>query len=186
MILLLDNFDSFTFILKDYLLQLGKECLVVRNDTKPIDLKKHEFEGMLISPGPQKPSDANNLMVFIDHFSTKIPILGVCLGHQAIVEYFGGTLKKMIRPEHGQLSLITHDEKGVFKNCNNPLAIARYHSWCADSLPIILKETARTEEGICMAIKHQTLPITGVQFHPESILTNLGLRIIQNWLLEVD
>lgn len=186
MILLLDNFDSFTFILKDYLLQLGKECLVIRNDENPTDYRHKDFEALLVSPGPQKPADANNLMAFISHFVSHTPILGVCLGHQAIVEYFGGTLKKMSRPEHGQLFYLTHNSDGIFQNCDSPIAVARYHSWCVDQLPEELLETAQTKEGVNMAIKHTSLPITGIQFHPESILTKHGLIMLQNWLQEVN
>ena len=184
-VLFVDNFDSFTYNLVD---EFGKRLcptLVYRADTPPDELKKiaDDFVPnlLVISPGPGTPDKAGVSLDAIDYFHEKIPILGVCLGHQCIVQYFGGKITHAPAVMHGKPSKITHKEKGVFDGLDNPLQGGRYHSLCAVELPDCLEETA-SFEGINMGAQHKTLPIHGVQFHPESILTPAGARIIENIL----
>ena len=184
-VLFIDNFDSFTYNLVD---EFGKrDCItkVYRADTKLDELKKvvKEFKPALlvISPGPGTPDSAGVTLSAIDYFKDILPIFGVCLGHQAIVQYFGGKVSHAPEVMHGKSSKITHTNKSVFAGLENPLHAGRYHSLCATELPNCLEQTAEFE-GIVMGIEHKTLPIYGVQFHPESILTPTGGRIIENVL----
>lgn len=183
-ILLVDNYDSFTYNLYDYFLQLGTSCTVVRNDEWSFGkYKNFPCDGIVFSPGPKKPKDAGFLMDLIHHFHDKKPILGVCLGHQGIGEYFGAHLAKANLPVHGKTSAIKHDSTGLFKGIPSPTSIMRYHSLILKSLQDTpLRTTASTEEGKIMAFEHESLPIHGLQFHPESILSEHGLLMLKNWV----
>jgi anthranilate synthase component 2 len=182
MILLIDNFDSFTFNLVDYFNQLGCEVHVVRNNVPLEEIKKHTYHALVLGPGPETPARAGILMEAIDYYHDKLPILGVCLGHQALGEYFGARLVKGLRPMHGKISTIHTRGQLLFHKIPTPLKVVRYNSLVITDLPGVLKETAKTDEGENMAFRHVRLPIAGVQFHPEAALTEYGLRILQNWL----
>lgn len=180
-ILLIDNFDSFTFNLVDYFKLIGCEVDVYRNNASIEELEKLNPDLLVISPGPSIPKNAGNLMDIITHFQDKLPIFGVCLGLEALVEHFGGTLK-FVPPVHGKASEIQHDGKGIFNNINQNFKAGRYHSLVADSLPDCLEISANSE-GLVMAIRHKELPISAVQFHPESVLSmreNCGFNLIEN------
>ena len=186
-VLFIDNFDSFTYNLVD---EFGKrDCptKVYRADTSLEELKQvaGEFEPdlLLLSPGPGTPDKAGVTLEALGHFKDKLPIFGVCLGHQSIVQYFGGRISHAPSVMHGKSSKITHTGKGVFAGLENPLHAGRYHSLCAMTLPDCLEETA-SYEGIVMGVEHRELPIYGVQFHPESILTPTGGKIIENVIRE--
>ena len=184
-VLFIDNFDSFTYNLVDDFCKRNCQAKVYRADTSLDELKKvaDEFRpGLLvISPGPGTPDGAGVTLSAIEYFKDRLPIFGVCLGHQAIVQHFGGKIGHAPEPMHGKPSRITHNEKGVFAGIENPMQAGRYHSLCALSLPDCLEQTAEFE-GIVMGIKHKTLTVFGVQFHPESILTPAGGKIIENVL----
>ncbi|MCX6198726.1 MAG: aminodeoxychorismate/anthranilate synthase component II [Bacteroidetes bacterium] len=188
MVLLLDNYDSFTYNLRDYILQCGKECHVIRNDEMSLDeIEKLNFSSAIISPGPKTPSEAGITMKFIESFHQTKPILGICLGHQAIGEFFGAKLVKAIRPMHGKTSNITHNRNYFFKNLPDEFDVMRYHSLILKELEKTeLQITATTKDGDAMAITHPTLKIVGMQFHPESILTPHGLQLMKNWFREID
>jgi anthranilate synthase/phosphoribosyltransferase len=181
-VLVLDNFDSFTYNLVDYFRQLGCTVQVYRN-TVPLEaLDQAEFDLLVLSPGPSVPRNAGNLMQVIERFYRTKPILGVCLGHQALIEFFGGTLAN-IAPVHGKSVPIRHDARGVFTGLEQDIDIARYHSWAADLVPSDLEVTARSADGVVMGIRHKRLPIEGIQFHPESVLSlknNAGMRLLRN------
>ena len=181
-ILLLDNFDSFTHILADYFLQLGANLSIIRNDVPLEDLIGENFEAIILSPGSGKPADAGVMMPLIDFFHNKIPILGICLGHQAIGEYFGAKLDRATRPMHGKLSVIDIHPDTIFDGISNPLEVVRYHSLILKNIPLRLSAIASTAEGEIMAIRHSELPIYGIQFHPEAALTQQGLQLLSNWL----
>jgi anthranilate synthase/aminodeoxychorismate synthase-like glutamine amidotransferase len=184
-VLFIDNFDSFTYNLVDEFAK--RKCLtrVYRADTPLEDLKKAaaEFNSQLLvlSPGPGNPDTAGVTLAAIDAFKDKLPIFGVCLGHQALVQYFGGAISHAPRVMHGKPSRITHHGTGLFEGLENPLQVGRYHSLCAMRMPECMEVTAEFD-GIVMGANHKTLPIYGVQFHPESILTPTGGRIIENML----
>lgn len=184
-VLFIDNFDSFTYNLVDDFAKRQCETKVYRADTKIEDLEKvaDEFDPdlLVISPGPGNPSTAGVSLEAIDRFKDRLPIFGVCLGHQVIVQYFGGTIGHAPEPMHGKPSRISHTEKGLFRGIENPLQAGRYHSLMAQELPHCLETTGEFEK-IVMAVQHRELPIYGVQFHPESILTPAGGKIIQNVL----
>jgi anthranilate synthase/aminodeoxychorismate synthase-like glutamine amidotransferase len=184
-VLFIDNFDSFTYNLVDDFCKRNCEARVYRADTPIEDLKQvaEEFEPdlLVISPGPGTPATAGVSLAAIGYFKDKLPIFGVCLGHQAIVEYFGGSVGHAPEPVHGKPSRVTHNGKDVFAGVENPLQAGRYHSLCALKLPKCLEQTAEFE-GINMGVRHRKLPIFGVQFHPESILTPAGGKIIENIL----
>ncbi len=184
MILLLDNYDSFTYILYDYLIQLGAECKVCRNDRVTLSaIDKWKPIGIVISPGPGTPEKAGISMECIDRFHQKIPILGICLGHQALGLYFGAWLVKASQPVHGKTSMITHNRKGLFEGLPNPFEVMRYHSLVLVQVEeTTLEVAARGPEGEIMAIAHPQLPLAGLQFHPESILTQQGKQILSNWI----
>ncbi|MBN2315043.1 MAG: aminodeoxychorismate/anthranilate synthase component II [Sedimentisphaerales bacterium] len=185
-VLFIDNFDSFTYNLVDDFCKRDCQAKVYRADTELEELKRvaEEFEPdlLLISPGPGTPDTAGVSISAVDHFKNKLPILGVCLGHQVIVQYFGGKVGHAPEPMHGKPSRITHNGKDVFAGVENPLQAGRYHSLCALELPDCLEKTAEFE-GVVMGVRHRELPIFGVQFHPESILTPAGGKIIENALL---
>ncbi len=183
-ILLLDNYDSFTYNLYDYLLQAGTQCQVLRNDACSLDeLERLDFDALVLSPGPERPADAGLMMPLIARFFDKKPILGICLGHQALGEFFGAKLVKARLPMHGKTSLIAHSGHPLFEHLPPQFAVMRYHSLLLESLEgTPLQSIAQTDEGEIMALAHPTLPLLGVQFHPESILTEWGLQLIKNWV----
>jgi anthranilate synthase/aminodeoxychorismate synthase-like glutamine amidotransferase len=182
-VLVIDNYDSFTFNLVQYLGELGADPIVARNDAlSPQEAAAESFERLVISPGPGRPEDAGYSIGFIKEFGADIPTLGVCLGHQAIAVAFGGTVDLAPEPRHGKVSPITHDGRGIFRDLPNPFSATRYHSLAAISLPEDLVETAHSEDGVVQGIRHRSLPITGVQFHPESIMTTVGKDLLANFL----
>jgi len=184
-VLFIDNFDSFTYNLVDEFCKRNCDARVYRSDTPLDELKKiaEQFapDLLLISPGPGTPDTAGVSLEAIGYFKDKLPIFGVCLGHQAIVQHFGGKVGHAPEPMHGKGSRVVHTGKGVFEGVENPLQVGRYHSLCATELPGCLEQTAEFE-NIVMAVEHKALPIYGVQFHPESILTPAGGKIIENVL----
>jgi para-aminobenzoate synthetase component 2 len=191
MVFVLDNYDSFTYNLVQYLGELGAEVVVRRNDeVTPEEVEAMKPERILLSPGPCTPHDAGILVPLIRHMAGKAPILGVCLGHQAIGEAFGGHVVRARTLMHGKTSAVEHDGHGIFVGLPTPLTCTRYHSLIVDeqSLPRELEITARTGEAngaggtVIMGLRHRTLPVEGVQFHPESVLTEGGHRMIQNFL----
>ena len=185
MILMLDNYDSFTYNLVQYFGALGEKITVFRNDKITIaKIKKLKPERIVISPGPGRPEDAGISCDLIREFSGKIPILGVCLGHQAIGYAFGGRIINAKKLMHGKTSLIYHTKDTIFKGIPNPFEATRYHSLLVDSktLPECLKITAFTKEKEIMGLKHKLFPLWGVQFHPESVLTKSGMDILENFL----
>lgn len=186
-ILLVDNYDSFTYNLYDYWLRLGVSCSVVRNDELDLSaFKQIQFKALVLSPGPEKPKDAGLLMELIDYYHDKKPILGICLGHQGIGEYFGARLLKGTVPVHGKTSIIHHHQHSIFKDLPTSFEVMRYHSLELRQFEHTdLDVIAKTSDNIVMAIAHRHLPIYGVQFHPESILTQFGLETMDNWLKAV-
>ena len=184
-VLVIDNYDSFTYNLVQYLQELGAQTFVFRNDK--VNLKKLEglrFNKIVISPGPGRPKDAGISCSVIEKFYRKIPVLGVCLGHQCIGSLFGGRIIKAKEIMHGKISLINHNQRDIFKGVKNPFSATRYHSLIIErkSLPKNLVITAYTKNGIIMGIKDKSFPLYGVQFHPESILTIEGKKILNNFL----
>jgi len=182
MLLLVDNYDSFTYNLQDYFLQLGARICVVRNDEADELLFDPTYEGVILSPGPGIPKKSGKLMKVLHHYHNKVPILGICLGHQAIGEYFGATLTKGVRPMHGKISKISLECLDQFEGLGTNLEVVRYHSLILKNLPDSLLATSHTEQKEIMSLKHNSLPIWGIQFHPEAWLTQEGLKILQNWL----
>jgi anthranilate synthase component 2 len=187
MLLMIDNYDSFTYNLVQYLGELGEEVLVRRNDEIDLDAVAALAPArIVISPGPCTPREAGISVPLIRRFAGRIPILGVCLGHQAIGEAFGGTIVHARQLMHGKTSLVHHHGSGVFKGLPNPFTAIRYHSLAIDgaTLPEVLDVTAWTEDGEIMGVRHRSLPVEGVQFHPESILTEHGHALLKNFLEE--
>lgn len=185
-ILVIDNYDSFVFNLVQYLGQLGAECTVVRNDAVSAD-EASNYDGVLISPGPGIPERAGVSIAMITYCAEKkIPLFGVCLGHQAIGVAFGATVSRAPELLHGKTSLVHHSGQGVLANLPSPFTATRYHSLCIerDTVGGDLEITSTTDSGIIMSIRHRTLPIQGVQFHPESVLTEHGHAMLANWLAE--
>lgn len=185
MLLLIDNYDSFTYNLYQYLSELGAQVEVVRNDQATIDeMDRMRPERVVISPGPSTPENAGVSVDAVRHFAGKVPLLGVCLGHQCIGEAFGATVANAGEVRHGKTSLIHHDGCGVFKGIESPFEAVRYHSLAVmpDTVPEVLEVTAHTYNGIIMGIRHKNWPVEGVQFHPESILTEPGKRLLTNFL----
>ena len=184
-LLLIDNYDSFTYNLVQAFLVLGADVRVVRNDQITTDeALRLEPTHLCISPGPGTPHDAGVSMKMIETFAERIPVLGVCLGHQSLVEVFGGKVVRAGRLMHGKTSLVHHDGRGVFAGLENPFQAGRYHSLIAEpeSLPGVLEVSAKTPEGEIMGVRHRAWPIEGVQFHPESILTPEGPKLMRNFL----
>ncbi|MDX9752876.1 MAG: aminodeoxychorismate/anthranilate synthase component II [bacterium] len=185
MLIIVDNYDSFTYNLVQYLGELGATLEVHRNDKVTVaELEKRQPKGILISPGPGTPDEGGISLEAIGHFYKKIPVLGVCLGHQSIGQYFGGIVRRADRLMHGKTSLIHHNGKGVFAGLDNPFVATRYHSLIVDreSLPDCFEISAETEQGEIMGLQHKEYPVHGVQFHPESILTLEGKRLLSNFL----
>jgi len=183
-ILMIDNYDSFTFNLVQYLGILGKNIKVRRNDKITLDeIRKMGPSRIVISPGPGKPADAGITEDIIRHFYKEIPILGVCLGHQCIGEVFGAEVINSGTVVHGKTSVIYHDGKSIFAGIENPFEAARYHSLILkkDTIPDCLEITARTKDGIVMGVRHKNYKLEGIQFHPESFLTPVGLQILKNF-----
>ena len=185
MILLIDNYDSFTFNLAQYLGQLGQNVEIRRNDQITLDeIEELGPERIIISPGPCTPKEAGISVPLIQRFAGKIPILGVCLGHQAIGAAFGGRVVRAKKLMHGKTSEIKHDSKTIFRGLPQPFVATRYHSLIVDrkSLPRALEISAETDDGIIMGLRHRKLRVEGVQFHPESVLTDAGFQLLKNFL----
>ena len=183
-VLIIDNYDSFVYILAQYLGELGLNPIVLRNDKLTTDgVSDLDPDTILISPGPGTPDDSGISMELIEEFKEKIPIFGVCLGLQCIGEFFGGNVIRAPAVMHGKTSSIKHDGKGVFKSLPNPFEATRYHSLIVDrgTLPDDLEVTAETDDGLIMGLRHKIFPVEGVQFHPESILTNVGYSLLENF-----
>ena len=184
-VLVIDNYDSFTYNLVQYLGELGVEPIVVRNDAITIDeARALSPDGVLLSPGPGRPEDAGMLCAAITAFAGVVPVLGVCLGHQAIGQVYGGNVVGAPHLVHGKTSPISHNNEGVFAGLPNPLAATRYHSLIIEreTLPEVLNITATTDDGMIMGVRHKTLDVEGVQFHPESILTTSGHDLLRNFV----
>jgi anthranilate synthase/aminodeoxychorismate synthase-like glutamine amidotransferase len=185
MLLLIDNYDSFTYNLFQYLSELGEEVKVVRNDKITIEeIEKISPEHIVISPGPGTPDKAGISNEVIKHFGARLPVLGVCLGHQCIGYSYGGRVERAGEIKHGKLSDIHHDGKGVFAGLPNPFSAIRYHSLAImrDSLPDCLEVSAWTSTGILMGVRHRQFYVDGIQFHPESIMTTIGKDLLSNFL----
>jgi anthranilate synthase component 2 len=185
MLLMIDNYDSFTYNLVQYFGELGEDVLVRRNDEVTLDeIETFELDHIVISPGPCTPNEAGISVPLIERFSGKIPLLGVCLGHQSIGQAFGGRIVHARQVMHGKTSAITHTGHGVFRALPNPLVATRYHSLVIEkeTLPDCLEVTAWSEDGEIMGVRHKSLPVEGVQFHPESILTEHGHELLKHFL----
>lgn len=188
MILLLDNYDSFTYNVYQYAAKLGYPVNVIRNDMTTIEeIGRTEYSGIIISPGPGTPANAGISKEAIARFAGKVPILGICLGHQAIGEVFGGRVVRAPQPVHGKTEYIIHKGKGIYRDLPRPFAAGRYHSLIVDrsSLPDCLEITATSQDGLIMGLKHREVDVEGVQFHPESILTPQGSKVLENFLAKV-
>ncbi len=189
MVLLIDNYDSFTYMLRDYILQADEECMVVRNDELTMDqIAALSFDSIVISPGPKAPVDAGITMEVIRAYWQEKPILGVCLGHQAIGEFFGMPLVQARVPMHGKTTTITHTDHPIFQNVPQQTKVMRYHSLILDQadeknqdIISVPKVIAQTADGEVMGIAHRQYPVAGLQFHPESVLTEHGLEMVRNW-----
>ena len=183
-VLVLDNYDSFTFNLVQYLGELGADPVVIRNDAMAPDRAREEYspERLVVSPGPGRPEDAGLSVDYVKAYGTEIPTLGVCLGHQAIVVAYGGSVEAAPEPKHGKTSEISHDGRGVFRDLSNPFTATRYHSLAVGELPDVLEVSATSEEGVVQGIRHRNHPVIGVQFHPESIMTVEGKKLLANFL----
>ncbi len=185
MILMIDNFDSFTYNLVQYLRQLGSEVAVARNNALSVEeIERMAPRGIVISPGPGRPEDAGVSMAVIEAFSGQIPLLGVCLGHQAIAAAFGGQIVAARSLKHGKTSDVTTDGRTIFKGIKQPFAAMRYHSLAVsrDALPDCLEVTAESDDGEIMGLRHREHPTEGLQFHPESIMTTVGKRLLRNFM----
>jgi anthranilate synthase/aminodeoxychorismate synthase-like glutamine amidotransferase len=184
-ILVIDNYDSFVYNLVQALGVIGADPVVVRNDAADLDeLEAMQPDALLVSPGPGYPSGAGVSVAAIRRFAGQVPVLGVCLGHQAIAEAFGGSIVRAPRLMHGKTSMVSHDGKGVFADLSNPFEATRYHSLVVDAekLPPELEASAWSDDGVLMGIRHRELPVEGVQFHPESILTAEGPRLLERFV----
>ena len=183
-ILVVDNYDSFVFNLVQYLAQLGADCTVRRNDEVGAE-EARTFDGVLLSPGPGTPERAGACIDIVRGCAGEVPVLGVCLGHQAIAAAFGGIVEQAPELLHGKTSSVLHDGTGVLAGLPRPFMATRYHSLSVrpDSVPAELEVTGRTEGGVVMALRHRDVPLEGVQFHPESVLTEGGHRLLANWLV---
>jgi para-aminobenzoate synthetase component II len=185
MIFMIDNYDSFTYNLVQYLGEFGQQLLVKRNDEVTVDeIERLKPNYIMISPGPCSPNEAGISMEAIRYFAGKVPVFGVCLGHQSIAQVFHGEVVQAERLMHGKTSLIFHDGKTIFKDLPNPFPATRYHSLIVkrETLPDDLEVSAWTEDGEIMALRHKYLPVEGVQFHPESIMTTAGKQLLRNFL----
>lgn len=186
MILLIDNYDSFTFNIFDYLSRLGQETLVIKNDELTIEeITKLPITKIILSPGPGNPDNAGISLAVVAQLSNLYPILGICLGHQVIAQHFGYSVIKAPMPMHGKTDLIYHNEQGLFKNIKNPLSVVRYHSLIVTDEMLTnspMTVSARNKQGLIMGLQHRTLPIESVQFHPEAIKTEHGIDLIANFV----
>ena len=185
MLLLIDNYDSFTYNLYQYLAELGAEVVVRRNDQVTLDeIESMQPKQIVISPGPCTPNEAGLSCAIIEAFGSRIPLLGVCLGHQALGQVFGGRVVRAPLPMHGKTSLMYHQGQGVFRNLPQPFEANRYHSLIVerDTLPETLEITAETDDGLIIGLRHRSFPVEGVQFHPESIMTPVGKELLGNFL----
>ena len=185
MLLMIDNYDSFVYNLVRYFEELGEEIIIYRNDKITIkDIESMNIDGIVISPGPKSPKEAGLSLDIIDKFKEKLPILGICLGHQCIGHYFNAVVKKGNEPVHGKMFNITHNNRGIFEEVKNPLRVTRYHSLIVDkeNFPDSLEIISETEDNIIMGIKHKEYPIYGVQFHPEAEMTEEGHKILNNFI----
>ncbi|GAB3534490.1 aminodeoxychorismate/anthranilate synthase component II [Pontibacter brevis] len=182
MLLLLDNFDSFTYNLVDYFGQLGVEAKVVRNDVPLEEIQKLPIEAIVLSPGPGAPGTAGNLPEVVRYYHEQVPMLGICLGHQALGEFFGATLEKGIRPMHGKVSEIVCELDPIFEGLPQKVPVVRYHSLILRHTPECIVPLAHTQDGELMAFRHRDLPLYALQFHPEAALTTYGLHMLRNWL----
>jgi anthranilate synthase/aminodeoxychorismate synthase-like glutamine amidotransferase len=185
MVLVIDNYDSFTYNLVQYLGELGQQVRVVRNNEVSVeDIERIHPESIIISPGPCTPNEAGISLEVVSRLAGKIPILGVCLGHQAIGQAFGGKVIRAKEVVHGKTSRVFHDDKGLFVGLPNPFEATRYHSLVVErsSLPDCLEVTAKTWDEEIMGVRHKTMPVEGVQFHPESFLTKVGKDLLRNFL----
>lgn len=188
MLLLLDNYDSFTYNIDQLFSDIGAQVEVVRSDKISIDgIRANGYRGIIISPGPGIPQDAGISEEVIRQLGGEIPILGICLGHQAIGEVFGGRVVRAGEIVHGKASPIRHSGTGLYRDLPNPTEVARYHSLiiARENLPDVLDVTSQLDDGTIMGVRHKTLPIEGIQFHPESILTPEGRRMMQNYLTDI-
>ncbi len=190
-VLLIDNYDSFVYNLAHSLAAAGSRPDVVRNDRLELSSIEERYRGIVISPGPGHPANPGDFGAcgeVLRRVSHRVPTLGVCLGHQGIAHTFGGTVGRSAVPVHGKASLVRHDRKGVFQGLPSPLIVGRYHSLCVreEDLPPVMEVTARSEDGTVMGLRHRTYPIEGVQFHPESVLTEHGQEIIDNFVLSLE
>ena len=188
MLLLLDNYDSFTYNIYQLFSDIGAQVEVVRSDKISIDgIRANGYRGIIISPGPGIPQDAGISEEVIRQLGGEIPILGICLGHQAIGEVFGGRVVRAGEIVHGKASPIRHSGTGLYRDLPNPTEVARYHSLiiARENLPYVLDVTSQLDDGTIMGVRHKTLPIEGIQFHPESILTPEGRRMMQNYLTDI-
>lgn len=189
MILMIDNYDSFTYNLVQYLEEIGTPVKVVRNDVMTVvQLEALNPSALVISPGPGGPKDAGISLEAVTHFTGRLPILGVCLGHQTIAEAFGGKIIGAQRLMHGKTSMVQNDGQGIFKGVKKPFQAMRYHSLAVEreSLPDCLKITAESEDGEIMGLRHKTHATEGIQFHPESIMTTIGKRLLRNFVNMID
>ena len=185
MLFVIDNYDSFTYNLVQYLGELGAEMIVRRNDEVTVEeIAAARPEQILISPGPGTPTEAGVTLAVIEHFAGRVPLLGVCLGHQAIGQAFGGRVVRAPRPVHGKPAEVSHDGRTIFTGLPRPFRAGRYHSLVVEreSLPACLEVSAETSDGVVMGLRHRELAVEGVQFHPESILTEAGRQLLGNFL----
>ena len=183
--LLIDNYDSFTYNLVQAFAALGADVQVYRNDAITVaDALQLEPTHLVVSPGPGRPEDAGMSLAMIETFAERVPVFGVCLGHQCLVSFFGGDIVRAERLMHGKTSMVNHDGKTIYDGLSQPFEVGRYHSLCAEheSLPDVLELTAETERGEIMGVRHKELPLEGVQFHPESVLTPEGDELMANFL----
>ena len=181
----IDNFDSFSHILADYIRQCGVQLKIARNDVPLAELRRFTYKGLILSPGPGIPSRAGYLMEILEYYHDKLPVLGICQGHQAIGEFFGARLNKSVRPMHGKVSEVIRTEgHPILEGLPDRFNVTRYHSLELKELSPVLEIILTTEKGEVMAISHKSLSIVGLQFHPEAYLTEYGLEIIRNWIRE--
>jgi len=184
-VLVIDNYDSFTYNLVQYLGELGADPVVYRNDAVTVDQAQElEIDRLLISPGPGRPESAGVSGELVLELGGDVPTLGVCLGHQVIAAAFGGVVDRAPEPRHGKTSAITHDGRGVFAGLSNPFEATRYHSLAVTEVPEALDVTAKSEDGVIQGLRHRTMPIEGVQFHPESVMTEEGKRLLRNFIAD--
>lgn len=182
MLLFIDNLDSFGYNLVDYFAQTSVLCKVFRNTASLSEITAFEYQGVVLSPGPGTPDDSGNLKEVIEYYAHRLPMLGICLGHQALGEFFGAKLKKALRPMHGKISKVRFSEDELFVGLPPQFSVVRYHSLVLSELSPCLYVTSETNEGEVMSFSHKELPVKGIQFHPEAWLTEYGFSILRNWL----